>query len=137
MRCGKKSVRRPFDVISASVTYDPTSNTFSLQITDTTTNTVYLTILQPVPTGAKESSAEWIAEAPSSIQGVLPLADFGTVYFTGCSATINGQTNSISNWQYNSLTMATGIGRHLTTIKSQPSRLSADGTSFSVTWYSS
>jgi len=28
--------------------------------------------------GAKRTSAEWIAEAPSNNSGVLPLADFGT-----------------------------------------------------------
>ena len=51
------------------------------------------------------SSAEWIAEAPSQCDSTssctpLPLADFGTVQFTGASATANGHTGSIddSNW---------------------------------------
>ena len=37
-------------------------------------------------TGAADSSAEVIAEAPSSGLGVLPLADFGTARFSGARA---------------------------------------------------
>ena len=122
----------PGDKISASVTYS--SGAFTLTITDTTTNAQPYSITESTSTlgyNPAMSSAEWIAEAPSSIGGVLPLANFGT----GSSATINGHTGAINdaNWQYTSITMATGSGRHLT-IEAQPSSLSPDGTSFSVTW---
>src|SRR5439155_1716653 len=59
-----------------------------------------VTITHPTPrvsfsTSAKvhsdqRASAEWIAEAPSSRGGVLPLADFGPVSFTADTATVSG-----------------------------------------------
>jgi hypothetical protein len=75
------------------------------------------------------SSAEWIAEAPSSGK-VLPLANFGTVTFTGASATGGGTAGSISHFAYDPITMATSTGQ----TKAVPSGLSAGGGSFSVTW---
>lgn len=44
---------------------------------------------------AKGSSAEWIAEAPSSSGGVLPIANFGTVGFSSNSAKVSGVTGSL------------------------------------------
>ncbi len=74
---------------------------------------------------ARLGSAEWIAEAPSS-GGILPLADFGTVNFSSCTA--NGVSIS-SNPNPDAITMAAnGV------TKAVPSSLSSGGTSFSVTW---
>jgi hypothetical protein len=78
------------------------------------------------------SSAEWIAEAPSSGQ-VLPLANFGTVNFSGASATGGGKTGSISAFTDDPLTLVTSSGQ----TKAQPSGLTAGGSAFSVTWYHS
>jgi hypothetical protein len=78
------------------------------------------------------SSAEWIAEAPSSGQ-VLPLADFGTVDFSGASAIGGGKTGSIGAFTPDQLTMVTSSGQ----IKAQPSALNNRGDGFSVTWYHS
>jgi hypothetical protein len=77
------------------------------------------------------SSAEWIAEAPSSGH-VLPLADFGTATFTGASATGGGTTGSISAFTNDPITMATKTGQ----VKASTSALSPDGSSFTVTWQS-
>jgi hypothetical protein len=74
------------------------------------------------------SSAEAIAEAPSSSSGVLPLANFGTVTFT--STRVNGGTLAASN--PTSITMASG-----STTKASVSAISSSGTSFSVTWHHS
>jgi hypothetical protein len=74
---------------------------------------------------ARLSSAEVIAEAPSSSGGVLPLADFGAVGFT--SATVNGATLTGSTAGLDPITMASG-----STIKAKPSSL-GNG-SFSVGW---
>ena len=79
---------------------------------------------------ALNQSAEWVMEAPYS-GGILPLADFGTITFSNCGATLNGVTGSISTWPHDAITMATAGG----TVKAQPSALSAGGTSFSVTWH--
>jgi hypothetical protein len=94
------------------------------------------------------STAEWIAEAPSTCDGSgncqpLPLSDFGKVDFTQTSATSNGHTGSISDAAWSARPMAldpaasvysaagfisTGAGGSAT-----PSSLSGDGSSFSVT----
>jgi hypothetical protein len=75
---------------------------------------------------AKLGSAEWIAEAPSGSGGVLPLANFGTVNFTNCTA--NGVSIS-GNPNPDEIVMQSG-----STVKAQPSGLGSGGSSFSVTW---
>jgi Peptidase A4 family len=75
--------------------------------------------------GAKKISAEVIAEAPSSRRGVLPLADFGTLEFSGAS--VDGSLLTSSTPGIEPLTMAEGA-----TIKASPSSLS--GGAFSVSW---
>ncbi len=83
---------------------------------------------------AVQSSAEWIAEAPSlcvlTYCSVLPLAKFGRVDFTGASATSGGTTGSISAYPYDRIVMA----RKSKVVKASPSPLSPDGASFSDTW---
>jgi hypothetical protein len=78
------------------------------------------------------SSAEWVAEAPSSGK-VLPLANFGTVDFSNASATGGGKTGSISAFTYDPMTMVTSSGQ----TKAQPSGLNNRGSAFSVTWFHS
>jgi hypothetical protein len=117
------------DTITADVL--STSKGFQLTITDVNTGKSFTT-LQKCPQAAK-SSAEWVAEAPSSMSGVLPLANFGTVTFTGCSATIGGNTGSITSFQNDAITMVTSGG----TTKAYPHDLSIDGNGFQVTWASS
>ncbi len=81
-----------------------------------------------------------MAEAPSSAGGVLPLANFETAYLgqdnTGLSptnyATVSGVTDPISSFgpSVQEITMVSSSG----ITQAQPSPLSTDGTSFSVTW---
>jgi hypothetical protein len=73
---------------------------------------------------AKLASAEVIAEAPSSSGGVLPLANFGTVSFSG--AKVNGALLTSSTPGLDAITMQGS------TVKAQPSGISSG--SFSVTW---
>jgi hypothetical protein len=119
----------PGDIISAEVRYLGQGK-FQLTITDKTKKTTFSTT-EKSPS-AKRSSAEWIAEAPSSKSGVLTLADFGSVTFSGTQATINGHTGSISDsaWRYDAIAMSTSSG----TVKAQPYSLSVGGDSFSVAW---
>lgn len=125
------------DAISASVTFKGTNkkgkSIFLLTITNVTRGVTYTVPKNFSKTKkADRSSAEWIAEAPSSKKGVLPLANFQTIVFTNCSATINGITGSINNpnWEDDSITMVTEDN----IVKAIPSNLSVDGKSFSVTW---
>jgi len=113
---------RPGDHLSASVTTDG-SGRFTLTITDSTqgwTNTTNARLKS-----AKLASAEVIAEAPSSSGGVLPLANFGTVSFSGAKA--NGSLLTSSTPHLDPITMQSG-----STVKAQPSSISNGA--FSVTW---
>ena len=117
-----KGTVRPGDHLSASVTTDG-SGRFTLTITDSTqrwTNTTNARLKR-----AQLASAEVIAEAPSSSGGVLPLANFGTVSFSG--ATVNGSVLTSSTPHLDAITMQSG-----STVKAQPGSMSNG--SFSVTW---
>jgi hypothetical protein len=104
------------------------------------------------------SSAEWIAEAPSTLTrggtAVLPLTDFGTVQFTSAAATsTDGHTGTISDaaWtatkiQLESETSSYGpggpggpYGNPYTTDatsgpRATPTSLTAGGSAFTVAW---
>lgn len=101
------------------------------------------------------SSAEWIAEAPSSCDAAvssctpLPLTDFGTVRFTSAAATTSdGHSGPISDpaWSAAAVSLTPGAGSSgldgvgLQSSESAgsatPSSLSADGSSFSVAYAS-
>jgi hypothetical protein len=116
------------NTMSASVQYT-SPNLYTLTIKNMINGSSYSTTRR---LAAQRQSAEWVQEAPSSWFGVLPLANFGTVNFTGSSANLAGQTGTISstNWQNDEITMLLNIN----TPKAIPSALSPDGSSFSVTW---
>jgi hypothetical protein len=100
----------PGDSMSASVTYS--GGAFTLRMTDNTTGQSFSTTQSAT---AQRSSAEWIVEAPSSISGVLPLANFGTATFAKAQATINGVSGAIDNtsWQHTAINMVTTSGSPL------------------------
>jgi hypothetical protein len=111
----------PGDRMSASVTTNG-SGSFTLTISDGTawSRTVTARLKR-----ASLASAEVIAEAPSSSGGVLPLANFGTVSFSGAKA--NGAMLTGSTPGIDPITMQSG-----STVKAQPGSISSG--SFSVTW---
>ena len=120
---------RPGDSISAEVSRVAT--VYTLTLVNNTTGQRFSTTQTST---AANSSAEWVAEAPSQciivFCRVLPLANFGTITFTGSYAT-SGTQKSISGYANDSITMTDTTG---TTVRAQPSGLSPDGTSFSDTW---
>jgi hypothetical protein len=89
------------DLITADVSYGtggPKGNrgsSFTVTITDGTAGWSFSTSSSVA--SAQQASAEWIAEAPSS-GGVLPLADFGSVTFSGGQATIGNTTGNIGSF---------------------------------------
>jgi hypothetical protein len=132
---------KPGDIMSATVTCaSTTSSTFTVSITDETQSWTYTSPTPVTVSGAKESSAEWIVEAPSSTFGVLPLANFGTANLgfdsTGvlgtCYATVTGVSSgpigSFPSSAIQSITMVSSRGA----TEATPSSLSSDGTSFAV-----
>ena len=119
------------DTITGEVKYN--GSQFVLSLTDNTTGRSYTTSQRA---RAQRSSAEWIVEAPYS-GGVLPLADFGTVGFSGAQANINGSgLEPISSLPgYSSDDAITMVSSDGITIKAKPSKLASGGTAFDVTWY--
>jgi hypothetical protein len=121
---------KPGDQITASVTGSSNGN-FTLVLSDARqkwTETVNETLPNPAL-----SSAEVVAEAPSS-GSVLPLADFGTVTFTG--ALVNGQAMASSpGGQLSEITMKSVSGA----LEAQPGPITGTGSagsSFSDVWES-
>jgi hypothetical protein len=113
---------RPGDHFTASVTHTGGSH-YTLVIKDHTehwSHTKHRTL-----SSAKDASAEVIAEAPSSTRGVLPLADFGTVHFTGAS--VDGRT--IGSSRPTKITMVNSSGRAKVSVSGL-----RRGRDFTVTW---
>jgi hypothetical protein len=110
----------PGDSMSASVTVSGTS--YTLTLTDSTQG---WTQTENESGSFSNSSAEVITEAPSSSQGPLPLADFGTINYSGASA--NG--SSMGSQNPTSITMVGSSGDQL------DSTSGIDGSGdFSNTW---
>jgi hypothetical protein len=137
----------PGDHISAKVSVSGSNVT--VWLSDETTGQSTTKNLQM--SSPDTSSAEWIAEAPSQCSGgdattgecqPLALADFGTVQFSGASATANGHSGTISDSAWSNSPIALGsngsydvsYGASDSTAGATPSTLSSDGSSFSVTW---
>jgi hypothetical protein len=127
----------PGDYIVAEVSF--ASSKFTVKLTDLNTSKSFS---KSASVTASRNSAEWIAEAPSSSSGILPLADFGKVHFgpkaTGVaktgSATVGNVTKNIGNFlNVVQITMNNKAG---TATKASPSALTPNGASFNVTWLS-
>jgi hypothetical protein len=114
---------RPGDSFTGEVTYS--SGNFVLKLTNRTTGSVFKTT--QAGKKVKRSSAEWVMEGPSS--GLL--TNFGSVGFTGASATIGGRTGTLGSLpNRQSITMVTSSGA----ARAVPSAIGSDGASFSVSW---
>jgi hypothetical protein len=113
---------QPGDAMSASVTANG-GGAFTLTLSDQTQNWSQTT--QQTSQTAQLGSAEVIAEAPSSQNGVLPLSNFGTVNFTNATA----DNVPIGNATPDSLTMVSAGG----VTEATPSALTG-GNAFSVTF---
>jgi hypothetical protein len=118
---------KPGDAISASVVRSGTS--YTLAVTDSTHPANSFTTTQTCSSCAN-SSAEWIAEAPSGSSGVYPLTDFGTVSFANATVTEGSTSGVISSFTDDEITMITSSGA----TEATPSSLNSGGNGFSVTW---
>jgi hypothetical protein len=95
----------PGDSMSASVSVS--GDTYTLTLTDNTQG--WTQTENETESGLADSSAEVITEAPSSESGPLPLADFGTVNYTG--STVDG--SSMDSQDPTSITMVGSSGDQL------------------------
>jgi hypothetical protein len=112
----------PGNTFTASVTYNSNNSTYLLTLTNNTTGQSFST--SQFSKKARRTSVEWVMEGPSS--GLL--TNFGSIDFSGASATIGGQTVSPSSSNAQSITMVTsqGVPRAVPT--------SASGGGFTVNW---
>lgn len=144
---GKLTNLSPGDVMTASVTYNTTSNRFTAVITDTTKNLSYTATFSPTrQTGTPaRSSAEWIAEAPSTGNKILPLADFNVINFgpdyagqtyTQTATIGSGTPGSIGSFGANVNSSTMVADKRPYAPMATPSILTQDGTSFSINWNS-
>lgn len=118
----------PGNVISGHVSHVGT--TYTLTISDSTRGWTFTT-MQVAATTPQNSSGEWIVEAPCSSAtpcAILPLADFGTISFSG--ATVDGSSIAGSGLTVHQITMVTTSA----TVKASTSALSSSGGGFKVTW---
>lgn len=113
------------DTISASVK-ETTSGEWTVTINDLTNGESYS---NTVAYNSSESSAEWIEEAPSTGESVIPLDQFGSVAFSNGSTTENGNSVSIAGSNAQMLTMDNEAGQALT----DTSAITASGDGFTVT----
>ena len=134
---------RPGDTIQAAVTIS--GHTVSMRLRNLTLRTVVNKKL--AMTRPDLSSAEWIAEAPSSCNSsgrcsVLPLANFGSVNFLKAAATGSGHSGLIADlsWSAAAVSLDGSNGRPFAGVTNSgsaasavPTPLSATG-SFAVSW---
>jgi hypothetical protein len=155
----KGYVVSPGDVISAEVKSSTTtsgghgfrghgggSTSFTVTISDAKQGWSFSTS-SSVP-GAQQSSAEWIAEAPSGCDvkgggGYCPLSNFGTVEYganytdiaSTAYATVNGKTGAIGSFGSAAQEAIMVSYPNGTTTMAEPSGLVASGSSFTDSWF--
>jgi hypothetical protein len=115
------------DHITSSVVRSGTS--YALKVTDSTHPANSFTTTQRC-SGCANSSAEWIAEAPSGSAGVYPLSHFSTWTASGATVTGSSGTGVISSYTDDEITMIDSASR----VKAQPGALNSSGNGFSVAW---
>ncbi|HEY2577376.1 MAG TPA: G1 family glutamic endopeptidase [Streptosporangiaceae bacterium] len=113
------------DHITASVVRSGTS--YALRVTDSTHTANSFATTQSC-SGCANSSAEWIAEAPSGSGGIEPLTDFHSWTLSGATVAA-GSSGVISSFPDTEITM-TGSSD----TKAGTGPLNSSGNGFTVTW---
>jgi hypothetical protein len=119
---------RAGDTITASINLtNKAASAWSIEINDVTRGA---TFKEAVFYNSSRLSAEWIVERPTVNGNIRTLADFGSVTFSNCTATIENSTGTVSSFPYNQLVMYTSQDVQLVTV----SPLYSDGSSFTVNY---
>ncbi len=94
---------QPGDTITASISLEnENTNTWTITIKDVTRGEQFK---KTVVYNSSRLSAEWVVERPKVNGTVSTLADFGSVTFTECEATLDSFTGAIGNFSYAQLVM--------------------------------
>jgi hypothetical protein len=115
------------DHITSTVTRS--GSRYTLTVTDSTHPANSFSTSQSCSSCAN-TSAEWIAEAPSGSSGIFPLARFSPWSDTSSSVTEGSTSGVISSFTDDEITMIDNSGA----VKAQPGALNGSGNGFSVTW---
>ncbi len=118
---------RAGDAITAVVIDN--GNSYTLKVTDHTTAGNSFT-RKITCRGCQSASAEWIAERTSGPAGLLPLAKFGRVTFSGAQVGVRASRGSIGKYAHDTVTMINHSGSTMASV----SGLRAGGTRFDITW---
>ena len=121
---------QPGDKITSSVTRSGTK--YTLKLTDSTHSANSFSTTQTCAASTcKDTSSEWIAEAPSNSSGqILALAKFGTWTLTGAAVTAGTKSGTITTFPHQKITMVNSSGQ----VKAQTGALNSAGNQFNVTW---
>ncbi len=114
----------PGDTIKANLK-DIGNNLWTINISDTTTNQTFSTI---VSYDSSQSSAEWIEEDPSLINGQITLDNFNKVVFSDGSTIENGKKINILGSNATPVIMVNNQGQTLASV----SALNNSGNGFSI-----
>jgi hypothetical protein len=117
------------DEMTASVTVSGTQ--WSLTVNDSNSQHSWSYNESITQSGLQEASAEWVAERPTVNGQYAVLTDFGSVTFTGASATLGGQSGTIASVGGVPLEMVSSSDDH---VLASPGALGGSGNSFSDTW---
>jgi len=123
----------PGDQIQASIRLvNVTFNQWTININDTTADESFQNTVNYT---SSQLSAEWIVERPTVNHFTSQLANFGSVTFTNCSASVGSATEGISSFPREALDMYSSTTPRSSSVQlADVSDLTSDGTEFTVTY---
>jgi hypothetical protein len=119
---------QPGDKIMASVNLvEGNANSWSVEISDVTSGDSFQ---KTFSYASSRLSAEWVVESPTVSGNISTLANFGSIVFSDCYATVDNETGTISSFPGYQVVMYSQGGEQLVTV----SQLNSDGSGFTVNY---
>jgi len=110
----------PGDVMRASISLqNAATKIWLIEISDATNGQ---TFSRSISYASSMLSAEWIVERPTVNNFLYPLADFGRISFSDCSATMSGRTDSIVGFPHSAFNLQGRMNNNLMTLSNPPGR---------------
>ena len=116
----------PGDQISTTIKLvNQQKNEWRIEIRDITKNQEFTINLNY---NSSKITAEWIVERPTVNNQITNLANFGTITFTNCYATINQKSAALGEYPRSVVTMTNDLSLQLASVSS----LNQDKTGFTI-----